>query len=137
VIEFRKIKNMRFRQHGRGDIQRLANVRQILEKVGIGQLFLVFIYKLLADSSVRHKFRPNSHIRIIHKTQKKVNRLHVNFPFLLRIIPLFLSYDKQAVKPRKGKSCDERNGVFDKKRQRRGFYCKFFPSELDRIEVMI
>jgi hypothetical protein len=54
VIELCKIENMRFRQHGRGDIQRMANVREIFEKVRIRQLFRVFIYELFADSSVRH-----------------------------------------------------------------------------------
>ena len=33
VVEFCEIKNMRFRQYGRGDIQLLANVYQVIEKM--------------------------------------------------------------------------------------------------------
>ena len=74
VIELRKIENMRFRQNGRGNIQLVANIRQIIEKVGIRKFFGVLVYKLFTDFSVRHQFSPNSHIRIIHETEKKVNR---------------------------------------------------------------
>ena len=75
MIELRKIENMRFRQYGRGNIQQLTNIRQVVVKMGIRQLFGVFIYDLLADFSVRHQFSPNSHIRIIHENVKKVNCL--------------------------------------------------------------
>ena len=68
VIEFREIENMRFREYGRRDIQRLTNFRQVLEKMRIGQFFGVFVHVLFADSAACHKFRPNSHIGIIHKT---------------------------------------------------------------------
>ena len=54
VIEFCEIKNMRFRKHGRGNIQLVANLRKILEKMRVGQLFGVFVYVLFADSALRH-----------------------------------------------------------------------------------
>ena len=53
VIEFREIENMRFRQHGRGDIQLVTNLRQILKKTRIGQFLGIFVYELFTDSAVR------------------------------------------------------------------------------------
>jgi hypothetical protein len=75
VIELRKIENMRFRQYGRGNIQQLTNIRQVVVKMGIRQLFGVFIYDLFTDFSFRHQFSPNSHSGIIHENGKKVNCL--------------------------------------------------------------
>ena len=69
VIEFRKVENVRFCQNGRGNIQLVTNIRQIIEKVRIRQLFLIFIYELFTDSAVRHQLCPNSHTRIIHETR--------------------------------------------------------------------
>ena len=54
VVELREVENMRLGKHGRGDIQLVTNVRQVLEKVRIGQLFGVLVYELFADSAVRH-----------------------------------------------------------------------------------
>ena len=84
VIEFCKIKNMRFRQHGRGNIQLVADLREVIEKMRIGQFFGIFIYVLFADSSVRHQFSPNSHIRIIPRNDAKsklFERKNTRFPF--------------------------------------------------------
>ena len=67
VIEFCEIKNMRFRKHGRGDIQIVANIHQIIEKVRIGKLFAVFVYVLFTDSPVCDQLCPNSHTGIIHE----------------------------------------------------------------------
>ena len=60
----------------------LAQIRQVIEKMRIRQLFRVFIHVLFFNMSVRHQFRPNSHLRsppsfanIIHVQSKKVNRL--------------------------------------------------------------
>jgi hypothetical protein len=75
VIKLRKIKNMRFGQHGRGNIQRVTNVHQIIEKVRISQFFGILIYVLFFDMTFGHQFSPNSHTRIIHKKSKKVNYL--------------------------------------------------------------
>ena len=61
VIEFRKIKNMRFRQHGRRNIQRLADLGKILEKMRIRQLFGIFIHELSLYSPVRHQLCPDPH----------------------------------------------------------------------------
>lgn len=61
VIEFGKIKNVRFRQYGRRNIQRLTNIRQVIEKMRIRQLFGIFVYGLFADFAVRHQLCPNSH----------------------------------------------------------------------------
>ena len=71
---------MRFQQNGGRDIQLTANFRQIIEKMRIGQFFGVFVYELFADMTVRYQFSPNSHTRIIHETEKKVNRFTRNFP---------------------------------------------------------
>ena len=82
MIELRKIENMRFRQYGRGNIQQLTNIRQVVVKMGIRQLFGVFIYDLFTDFSIRHQFSPNSHSGIIRENEKKVNCLQgvaVNF----------------------------------------------------------
>ena len=84
VVELGEVKNMRFGKHGSRDIQRVANFRQILEKVRIGQFFGIFIYVLFADSSVRHQFSPNSHIRIIPRNDAKsklFERKNTRFPF--------------------------------------------------------
>lgn len=62
VIEFRKIKNMRFRKHGGGDIQLVANIDKIIEKLRIGEFPFDFIYELFADFSVCNQFSPNSHM---------------------------------------------------------------------------
>ena len=84
VIEFRKIKNMRFGEYRRGNIQLMADFREIIEKMRIGQFFGIFIYDLLFYSAARHQFRPNPHILsptflyrlpcIIHVFREKVNR---------------------------------------------------------------
>ena len=76
VIEFCKIENMRFGQNGRRDIQRLTDLRQIVEKMRIGQFFGIFVYELFTDLAVRHQLSPNSHIRIIHESEKKVKRFN-------------------------------------------------------------
>ena len=52
VIELRKIKNMRFRQHGSGHVKLVTNLYEIIEKVGIGKLFGVFVNELLFDMTV-------------------------------------------------------------------------------------
>lgn len=78
VVKLGEVKNMRFGKHGRGDIQRVANLRQVLEKMRISQFFGVFVYELFADMTVRYQFSPNSHTRIIHETGEKVNRLQGN-----------------------------------------------------------
>ena len=75
VVKLRKIENVRFCQHGCGNVQCVTNVRQIIEKVRIREFFGVFIYELFTDSAVRHQFCPYSHIRIIHEKRKKVNYL--------------------------------------------------------------
>ena len=54
VVKLGEVKKVRFRQHGRGDIEWLTNLYHIIEKVRIGQFFGVFIYELFADSTVRH-----------------------------------------------------------------------------------
>ena len=54
VVEFREIENVRFRQHGRGNIQLLANFREVIEKMRVGQFFVLFVYELFTDSAVRH-----------------------------------------------------------------------------------
>ena len=58
----------------------MTNIRQIIEKVGIGELFGVFIYELFADFSIRHQFCPNFHICIIHETNENVNRFRGKIP---------------------------------------------------------
>ena len=85
VVELGEVKNMRFGKHGRRDIQRVANFRQILEKMRVSQLFGVFVYELFTDSAVRHQLCPNSHTRIIHETGEKVNRLQGNNGIFLLI----------------------------------------------------
>lgn len=47
MIEFRKVENMRLQQHGRGDIQLVADVREIVEKAGIRETFLFLIDELV------------------------------------------------------------------------------------------
>ena len=81
MVEFRVVEDVRFRQNGRGNIELVANVREIFEKVRIGQFFRVFIYELFFDMTVCHQLRPNSHssrslwyMNIIHSFIKKVNR---------------------------------------------------------------
>ena len=54
VVEFREIENVRFRQHGRGDIERLTYLYHIIEKMRVRQFFRIFVYELFADSTVRH-----------------------------------------------------------------------------------
>ena len=54
VIEFREIENVRLRQHGRGNVQTLTNLRQIIKKMRIGQLFGIVINKILLYMPVRH-----------------------------------------------------------------------------------
>ena len=54
VVEFCKIENMRFRQNGGRHVQRVTNLRQIVEKVGIGEFFFVFIDELFLNMPVRH-----------------------------------------------------------------------------------
>ena len=61
MVKFRKIKNMRFCQHRGRNIERIANIRQIIKKMGISQFFGVFIDVLLFNMSVRNEFCPNSH----------------------------------------------------------------------------
>ena len=79
VIEFCEIKNMRFREYGCGNIQRLTNLRQVLEKMRICQFFGVFVHVLFADSAACHQLCPNSHTGIIHENAKKVKRLKESF----------------------------------------------------------
>lgn len=74
VIELCEVKNMRFRQYGRRNVQRLTNLRQVVEEMRIGYAFVLFVDVLFDDFSVRNQFCPNSHIRIIHETREKVNR---------------------------------------------------------------
>ena len=84
VVELGEVKNMRFGKHGRRDIQRVANFRQILEKMRVSQLFGVFVYELFTDMTVRYQFSPNSHIRIIPRNDAKsklFERKNTRFPF--------------------------------------------------------
>ena len=74
---------MRFRQHGRGDIQRLTNIRQVIEKLRIGEFIVTLVYELFADSAVRHQLCPNSHTRIIHETREKVNYFNRSLRFFM------------------------------------------------------
>jgi hypothetical protein len=54
VVKLRKVKNVRLGQYGRGNIQPLTNLYQVIVKMRIGQLLGVFIYNLFADLTVRH-----------------------------------------------------------------------------------
>ena len=54
VIEFREIENVRLRQHGRGNVQTLTNLRQIIKKVGVGQPLAKLVHDLLFNFSVDH-----------------------------------------------------------------------------------
>ena len=54
VVKLRKVKNVRLGQYGRGNIQPLTYLYQVIVKMRIGQLFGVFIYNLFADLTVRH-----------------------------------------------------------------------------------
>jgi len=54
VIKLCEVKNVRLRQHGRGDIQLVTNIRQIIEKMGIREFFRVLVYELFTDFSFRH-----------------------------------------------------------------------------------
>ena len=65
VVEFGKIKNMRLHQNGGGNIEFLADLRQVIEKVGVGQLLRFFVHKLLLNFPVLYEFRPNFHIRLL------------------------------------------------------------------------
>ena len=47
-------RNMRFGQHGRGDIQRVANFQQVIEKMRIGQFFGILVYVLFLDMTFGH-----------------------------------------------------------------------------------
>ena len=70
VVEFCKIKDMRFGEYGGGDIQLVANFRQIIEKVRIRQSFGIFIYELFFDMTISHQLCPDPHfstsVGIIH-----------------------------------------------------------------------
>ena len=100
VVELGEVKNMRFGKHGSRDIQSVANFRQILEKMRVSQLFGVFVYELFTDMTVRYQFSPNSHIRIIHETGEKVNRLRGNIRNFLHI--------RYSEKKRKNRESDRR-----------------------------
>ena len=76
VVKLCEIKNMRFRQNGGRNIQLLTNLRHIVEKVRIGDAFVLFVHVLFSYFTVRNQFCPNSHTRIIHETDKKVNRFY-------------------------------------------------------------
>jgi len=133
VVEFGEIKNMRFRQYGGRDIHRLADIRQIIEKAGIAEPFGVFVYVLFADFSICHQFCPNSHIRIIHETKKKVNLFHKetqnkggeNLSFSLFSRGIFVNgraYDKLTDKKSVRKIV---HGVFYKNGQKKRYSLKF------------
>lgn len=75
VVKLRKVENVRLHQYGGRNIQLLTNLRKIIEKTRIYQLFGFFIYELFTDMPVRNQFCPNSHRGIIHENAEKVNRL--------------------------------------------------------------
>ena len=61
MVELRKVENMRLQQHGRGRVELAADVEQVLQKVRLGQLFLVvFVHELLLYLALFHDLRPNS-----------------------------------------------------------------------------
>lgn len=73
VIEFCKIEDMRFQEHGRRDVEFLTDIRKVIEKSGIGEAFRFFVDELFFDFSVCDEFCPDFHNIIIQETQKKVN----------------------------------------------------------------
>lgn len=74
VIEFRKVENMRLQQHGRGDIQLVTNIREIVEKAGIREAFLFLIDELFSDFSCGNEFCLNLHASIIQEIPEKVKK---------------------------------------------------------------
>ena len=65
-VEFRVIEDMRFQQHGRGDIEPLADIRKVLEKFCVRELIVPFVRELVFDFSVFDYLGPNSeHIKIL------------------------------------------------------------------------
>lgn len=73
VVEFREIENVRFQKHGRGNVQLVTNVGEVVEKMRISQFFGVFVNELLFDFSFRNQFCPDLHAFIIQETREKVN----------------------------------------------------------------
>ena len=61
VIEFRKIENVRFQKHGRGNIERSANLGKIREKLRVHHFALALVYKLFADFAALDRFCPDTH----------------------------------------------------------------------------
>ena len=52
VIEFRKVKDMRFQKHGSGNVKLVTDVGELVEKAGIGKAFLLFVNELFLNFSV-------------------------------------------------------------------------------------
>lgn len=73
-VEFGKVENMRFHKDGRGHVERLTDLGEVVEKVGVSELLLLFVDELFFDSSVFNQLCPNSHGIIIHRKREKVKR---------------------------------------------------------------
>ena len=73
-VEFRVIENMRFQEHGRGNVERVANFRKVGEKGRIGERFFLFVNVLFDDTVVGIDLCPDTkHNFIIRKFCKKAN----------------------------------------------------------------
>lgn len=60
VIEFGEVKDMGFEQDGGGDVEFAADIREVIEEVGIGKFFpVVFVNELFGDLAVEHDFSPD------------------------------------------------------------------------------
>ena len=60
MVEFGKVEDMRFQQNGRRGVQFAADIEQVLQKVRIGEFFLIiFVNELPLDLSVFHDFCPD------------------------------------------------------------------------------
>ena len=52
VVELCKVKNVRFRKYWGGNVQLVTNFLQIIEKVRVGEPFILLVHKLLFNSTV-------------------------------------------------------------------------------------
>lgn len=78
-VEFGVIEDVRLQKNGRGDVQPLANIREVAEKLRIDEFIVSFVCKLFYYLSVFEDFRPYSEHNIIIQNRGRIGNRFANY----------------------------------------------------------